>query len=287
MKHALRLLSVFLVSGVVWAQAPNTAPSPPAQAPGANLVGDVDINIKAPGLLNYAPGLDVPVPIGEEPHHQLLLQNAYVRVYSVAMVPLDSTYLYRHDLPYLGVTLGAAEIVDAVSGKSPVHVSLQDGQVTYSPGGFAHVVTADPGVNFRSITVELVKPQGTAQNLCKEIVAGPLGACPQQAAAGKKASAEAGDDDVPYFETDEVRLDLIKVAGGRDYVEEGPKHDSLLVALSGANLDANLGGEHVSFLHAGDVLWLPAGMHRKVVDFLGTKSNFFLISFKDSVNAAK
>ena len=247
----------------------------------------MDINIKAPGLLSYAPGLDTPVPISEEPHHTLLLQNAYAQVYSVAMVPLDSTYLYRHDLPYLGVALGAAEFVDAVSGKPPVHVSLQDGQVTYSPGGFAHVVTADPGVSFRSITVELVKPQGTAQNLCKEIVAGPLGACPQQAASGKKTSLEAGDDDVPYFETDKVRVDLIKVAGGRDYVEEGPKHHSLLVALSGANLDANLGGEHVSFVHAGDILWLPAGMHRRVVDFLGTKSNFFLISFKDSVNAAK
>ncbi len=246
----------------------------------------MDINIKAPGLLSYAPGLDAPVPIGEEPHHQLLLKNAYTQVYSVAMVPLDSTYLYRHDLPYLGVALGAAELVDAVSGKPPVHVSLQDGQLTYSPGGFAQVLTADPGLSFRSITVELIKPQGTAQNLCKEIIAGPL-ACPQQAAAKKKASAEAGDDDIPYFETEEVRVDLIKVAGGKDYIEEGPKHDSLLVALNGTNLDASLGGEHVAFLHAGDVLWLPAGMHRKVADLLGTKSNFFLISFKDSVNAAK
>ena len=57
------------------------------------------------------------------------------------------------------------------------------------------------------------------------------------------------------------------------------------VALTDANLDANLGGEHVQFLHGGDVLWLSAGQRRRIVDFLGTRSNFLLISFKDTTPA--
>jgi hypothetical protein len=35
------------------------------------------------------------------------------------------------------------------------------------------------------------------------------------------------------------------------------------------------------------VLWLPAGQHRRIVDFLGTRSSFLLISFKDSAPASK
>jgi hypothetical protein len=61
----------------------------------------------------------------------------------------------------------------------------------------------------------------------------------------------------------------------------------LLIALSNANLDVNLGGQHISFLHDGDILWMPAGTHRRVVDFLGTRSNFLLVTFKDSAGSAQ
>jgi hypothetical protein len=267
MKPALRLLCALICCTSLRAQAPasitsnqdSTAPNPAAPA--------------------------APVPIKDEPHHRLVLQNDFVRVYDVAVLPLDATLLHRHDRPYLGVTLGPADLVNAESGKPEAHLTLQDGQVIYSPGEFAHLVRTDSGLPFHNITVELVRPQGSARNLCKEIIQGPLGACPQQASAGKKYSPEVAGDVVPYFETDEARVDLIKVAGGKDYVEETPKLNSLLVALSNANLDVDLGGQHIAFLHGGDILWLPAAAQRKVVDFLGTKSSFFLISFKDSASS--
>jgi hypothetical protein len=223
------------------------------------------------------------VPLADEPHHAIVLRNDFVHVYSVSVQPLDATLIHRHDLPYLAVSLGATAVENLVVGKPEARLTLQDGQVIYSPGGFAHSVRTDSGLAFRNVTVELLKPQGTGRNICKQIVAGTLGTCPQPAeATGKKTSAEAADDDIPYFETDEVRVDVIKVAGGRDYVEEAPKLNGLLVALTNANLDVNLGGEHISFLHDGNILWLPAGTHRKVVDFLGTRSSFLLVSFKDS-----
>src|SRR6202035_1107164 len=114
--------------------------------------------------------------------------------------------------------------------------------------------------------------------------------CPEQQPAingskGKKATPRVASEDVPYFETDEVRVDLHKVSGGNDYVDAAPKVDALLVGLTNSNLDVNLGGEHIVFLHGGDVLWLPAGQPRRIVDFLGTHSAFILISFKDSAAA--
>jgi hypothetical protein len=268
MKPALTLLCAFLLSSAVRAQTTSGSLSP--QNP-----------IAPPG----------PVPISEEPHHRLVLQNDFTRVYNVMVPPLDTTLLHQHDHPYLYVTLGPADIINAIVGKPELHQILQDGETHYSPGSFAHIARTDAGMPFHNITIELLHPQGTAKNLCKEVLPGQSVDCPppQQTAGntakGKKTPPESADDDVPYFETDEIRVDLFKVSSGRDYVDPAPKVDALLVALTDVNLDANLGGEHLQFLHGGDVLWLPAGQHRRIVDFLGTRSSFLLISFKDGAPA--
>ena len=231
-----------------------------------------------------------PVPISEEPHHRLVLQNDFTHVYNVMVPALDATLLHQHDLPYLYVTLGAADIINAIVGKPELHQTLQDGETHYSPGHFAHVARTDSGLPFHNITIELVRPQGATKNICKEVIPGQPTDCPQQHGASggtsaKKTPSDAAEEPVPYFESDEIRVDLYRVASARDYVDAAPKVHALLVALSDANLDANLGGEHRSFLHGGDVLWMPAGQHRRVVDFLGTRSSFLLISFKDSAPA--
>lgn len=259
MKPAVRLILALLLCATLHAQTPSSGIS--AANP-----------ITAPA----------PVAIRDEPHHRLAMQNEFVRVYSVAVQPLDATLLHQHDSPYLYVDLGAADFVNAVTGKPEVHVMQADGETHYSPGGFAHLVRTDAGVPFKNVTMELLHPQGAVHNLCKPVAAGPAGACPEQAAAGKNSSAEISGDQIPYFETDELHVDLVKVAGERDFVEAAPKTGALLVALAGANLNVSLGGEHISFLHDGDAVWLPAGRHRRVIDFLGTKSSFLLVSFKDA-----
>jgi len=228
-----------------------------------------------------------PVPISEEPHHRLVLQNDFTHVYNVMVPALDVTLLHQHDLPYLYVTLGPADIINSIVGKPELHQVLQDGEVHYAPGHFAHIVRTDSGMAFRNITIELVRPQGTPKNLCKDVVPGEALNCPETQPAveskkGKKRAPEvAADDDVPYFESDEVRVDLHRVSAGNDYVDAAAKFDALLVGLTNSNLDANLGGEHFQFLHGGDVIWMPAGQQRRIVDFLGTHSGFLLITFKD------
>src|SRR6266849_870883 len=272
MKPAIRLLCAMMLCGMLCASLQAQAPvySLPQQDPTAT------------------PG---PVSISEEPHHRLLVQNDFTRVYNVMVPPLDATLLHQHDLPYLYVTLGAADIINAIVGKPELHQILQDGETHYSPGHFAHIARTDSAMPFQNVTIELVHPQGTPKNLCKDVLAGAPADCPEKPATNNNSKAKksqpdrAGDDEVPYFETDEIRVDLHKVSSGNDYVDATPKTDALLVALTAANLDANLGGEHSSFLHGGDVLWLPAGKHRRIVDFLGTHSSFLLISFKDSAPA--
>ena len=284
MKPAIYLLCVMTLCGLLCTSLPAQVPasaSTPTQAPASYLpVQDPTAPLG-------------PVPISEEPHHRLVLQNDFTRVYDVAVPPLDTTLLHQHDLPYLYVTLGPADIINAIVGKPELHQILQDGETHYSPGHFAHVARTDSGVQFQNVTIELVHPQGTPKNLCKDVLPGAPLNCPEQNATGGSSKTKKGQpepaataEDVPYFETDEIRVDLHKVSNGNDYVEATPKTDALLVALSDANLDANLGGEHTAFLHVGDVLWMPAGKHRRIIDFLGTRTNFLLISFKDSAPVA-
>jgi hypothetical protein len=263
-------LALFTLPALV-AQAPPTAQQAPAQTPAPkSLITDA-----------YPITPPIPVSLSNEPHHALILQNSYVRVYDVNVPPLDATLLHRHDLPYIYVVLGPADFVNAVTGKPEAHIILDDGATRYSPGGFSHVTRTDAGIPFHNITVELVHPQAEARNICEKMIEGPLGACPQVQSDPPKNWQIPFELVTPYFDTSEVHVDMVQVEGGKEYSDAAPANPALLIALSQANLDVALGGLHAAFLHAGDVLWLPPSQSRRVGDFLGTRSSFLIISFKD------
>ncbi len=268
MKIAVLPIVVLLLVPVAGAQTASPLP--------ADIKKEIHIDIQSPIKPEGA------VPVSAEPHHAHAFQNDYVRVYNVTVPPLDATMLHQHDLPYIYLTLGTTDVINAVAGKPEAHLLLEDGSTRYSPGGFAHIARTDAGILFRNITVELVHPQAAPRNLGDKASDRPLGSCPQSAAAANSNDQIPSEQVVPCFETDELRLELVKVIGGKDFVQSSPGTAALLIAMSDANLDVSLGGQHTAFLHVGDVLWLPPGTSRKVVDFLGIKSQFILISFKDS-----
>ena len=268
MKIAVLPTVALLFAPVVLAQTPARSPS--------DVKKDIQIDVQSPIKTEGA------VPVSAEPHHVLVLRNEYVHVYNVTLPPLDATLLHQHDLPYIYLTLGMTDVINAVAGKPEAHLVLEDGSTRYSPGGFAHIARTEAGLLFHNVTVELAHPQGSPRNIGNQGGDRSLGACPQKASDAKQ------NDQVPFeqmsgcFETDEARLDMVIIEGGKDYQEAAPRAATLLVAMSNANLEVSLGGEHAAFLHEADVLWLPAGTSRKVVDLLGTRSKFLLISFKDS-----
>ena len=269
MKIAVLTSLALLASCSAFAQTDTQIPPP------ADVKKDVQIDIKNP---IKAEGV---VPVSGEPHHVLVFKNDFVHVYNVTVPPLDVTLMHQHDLPYLYLTLGMTDIMNAVQGKPEAHLVYEDGTTRYSPGSFAHIVRTDAGILFHNITIELAHPQASPHNLGEK--GDPaLGACPQNAGDAKSYGQVPSEQLTTCFETDEVRMDIVRVEGGKDYEETAPKLATLVVAMSNANLDVSLTGEHSAFLHAGDVLWLPAGTPRRIVDFLGIKSKFLLISFKDS-----
>src|ERR1700680_473175 len=131
-----------LFAPVALAQTPAASPS--------DVKKDIQIDVQSPIKAAGA------VPVSAEPHHVLVLRNEYAHVYNVMVPPLDATLLHQHDLPYLYVTLGPADIVNAIVGKPELHQILHDGETHYTPGKFAHVARTDTGLPFHNITIELV-----------------------------------------------------------------------------------------------------------------------------------
>lgn len=98
------------------------------------------------------------VPIDQEPSHHQVLDNEYVRVFDVTVAPHSMTLMHRHDRDYIFVTLGASHISNERMNEKPAEIRLQDGDIRYTKGSFAHVARNLAEAPFHNITIELKNP---------------------------------------------------------------------------------------------------------------------------------
>src|SRR5438270_9741004 len=146
MKRTLRLsLALAFCAGMICGDALRAQNAPPsAAAQSLPSQGQPAQNPQAQNPQAQNPTAPLgPVPLAEEPHHRLVLQNDFVHVYNVMVPPLDATLLHEHDLPYTYLTLGATELVNAIQGQPETRLTLQDGDTRYTPGKFVHLVRTD------------------------------------------------------------------------------------------------------------------------------------------------
>lgn len=217
------------------------------------------------------------IPTAEEPHHHPVLENSYLRALRVSIPAGDATLLHEHGVAYVYVSLGPADFANAVAGKPEVRVKLTDGQVGYSRGGFAHLVRADAGIPFNNVTVELLHPQGEPHNLCEKIVPGDAGTCDL---SGFLANAPIGIR--PLLGTDEIRVSEVVVRKG-DATDRPHAQPGLLVAISAVAIKVtHVPGVTTQTLHAGEIIWLPAGAEPKFAVEEGREARLLLISFKNA-----
>lgn len=102
------------------------------------------------------------VPVDQEPHHHLVFENEYVRVFKVEVAPHEATLVHRHARDYVGVMIGDAEVTNAVVGKEPKKWSFKDGDVTFLEASgeksFAHRAVNESDKPFVNYTIELKAP---------------------------------------------------------------------------------------------------------------------------------
>jgi quercetin dioxygenase-like cupin family protein len=189
-----------------------------------------------------------------EPHHHLQIDNEFVRAYYVEVAPHDETQLHQHDHDYIYVSLGPADVVNAVLNRPDVHLSLKNGETRFTHGGFAHVARNLSDAPFRNITIELLKASGEPRNLCAQIV-------PNLASVGcdKTTGTAQGDHGFSVetqMEADTMRLDLVRLDPETEHAGVALEADSLLVPLDGSDIQIKFRGEPPKMLRGGELAWI-------------------------------
>ena len=227
-------------------------------------------------LLTFSLNAQAPsaVSIPQEPHHHLVLENDYVRVFRVSVPAHESTLLHQHDVPYLYVSLGPADVINAIQGKPEAHLVMAEGQLGYSPGHFAHIARNESNIPFNNVTIELLHAQGEAHNECGNVIPGQGAAICDPPFVSDWADTQ--------FETSEATLDLIWLFANGKHTESASKLAFLVVGLGGPQVKISAKGKSPKVLREGEVEWFDSGT---TVQFshIGTEvAKFLKLTFKDS-----
>lgn len=207
------------------------------------------------------------VEITSEPSHHLVLQNEYVRVFDVTVAPKASTLIHRHNTDYLFVTLGDSDVVSVRPGEKPVSLHLQDGEVRFTAGHFAHAAINNSERPFHNITIELLKPSDnvkTCAQHCGDQAYICGGICPT------KDKLISSDQWTAWIVTMPPKAEINRLA-----------HDpQLVVPVSNLDFSAQPGPAHSPMKRApGQIDWLPTGIMHPLYNNSAETARFVVLEF--------
>ena len=220
-----------------------------------------------------------PVALASEPHHHLRIENDFVRVFYMEVAPKQSTLLHQHDNPYVSVALGSTRFTNKVLDKQPVDVTLKDGQFRYSAENPVHVATNPMETPLRNVTIEFLKPQGEAKNLCEIVVEHKPLNCPPGGAVHATKPAAGETTSVPEFETEEVKASLVRLGDKAQAIIAADAPDTLIVALENSALKVTQQGKPAA-LRPGGVAWIARGSEATISNTGQSVARFLAFEFK-------
>jgi hypothetical protein len=224
------------------------------------------------------------ITMAEEPHHHLALHNDYVNVYNAEAAPGDSLQLHRHVRDGFAIAIGDQTVTIGIPGKPDVHAKNPDGQVRLQASGYVHSTHNDSQSAYHTIAVELLKPQTVEHNLCATVLAGKPLNCPDAAANASSAK----HIDQPQFESNQTRIDLVRVLPHQkiDIAQTATSH--LIVALDPASISHKAGKEPDHVLLPGDFMWFDGGNPEHVFQNHNDKEVRFVdLTFKPLLAGSK
>ena len=211
------------------------------------------------------------VEITAEPHHHQILANDQVRVFRVDVAPHTETLMHWHRHDYIYVMLGACQVVNAVQGKDPVTIKLQDAQVGFTPGPFAHIVR-NQDQPFRNLTIELLQDDQLHHSTYKwdedrglEILQG-------------------GTKEILWVK-DNIRVSEFELQPGGIVPEQHRTGPYLLVAVTAMDLTTHAPLKSAmpvpmsAHFKPGDAQWLPPGLTHTLTNTGHTPAKFVALEF--------
>ena len=207
------------------------------------------------------------VEITAEPFHHLVLKNQQVRVFAVEVPPQAATRMHRHRHGYLFVILGDSEVRNERRGEKPAELRLNDGDVRFTQGGFAHIARNLRDVPFRNVTIEVLRPvRGIIRLATCDVDEGiECGFCNISPAGQQKCEWPGDLDALPELEKKEpgygVYQFVVHLQPGSTTGKHAHTTDHLVVAVSDLELKNEVEGKppEVLKLKSGEVRWVKGG----------------------------
>ena len=214
-------------------------------------------------VTSFSAAQEKAVPVEKEPDHHLALHNAYTNAFEVEVPPRATTLLHHHAHDYVFVSLGPAEIENAVEGKAPTDLKLRDGEVEFAKGGFSHRAINKLDTPFRNVTIEILKP---ARSVAKS----------------RERALEIGMGGLadPVIDNDDVRVYDVQLAPGGMLHEQKYVHPMLLVAVSDLDVHQTSGKKATMVKQKpGGLEWLPAASYG-FMNMGKAQQRFILVEYK-------
>lgn len=208
-------------------------------------------------------------PIAQEPHHHLVLGNAYVNVYEVEVGPRDATLMHDHNYDNFFVAFGDSELTNTVAGQPPAALNLSDLAVHFAREPYAHVIANKGKFAFRNITIELLQAQGEMKSFYTSL----------NDALNVAAPDGSGIRQNRILETDELRVLAVAVPSSTAWSTPYDGRGRLLVLLDKIN-DGSAPTDANSPFPAGMVRWLPAYSELRVPNESDQPLKLMILEFK-------
>ena len=228
------------------------------------MCGGIFLFALSTALVAQQPAVKI-IGLAEEPHHQLLLENASTRVYRLALRPGGATQPHHHNSFYIFVSVGVSDVSIEVKGRPPVVSHLEDGELRTSKGGFT------------------IAERNTGATPLNMIVIEPLNGVGQDKFEDPMASFHLHDTFVGnIFEEPRIRAyDMAMASGGRTE-QHTDKYGRLIVALTDLFLSDNVEGKGTSEIRQkrGDVAWFPGGASHMLTNLDAQPAHFVTVEFR-------
>ena len=206
------------------------------------------------------------VELTAEPSHHFALQNEYVRIFKVEVAPHASTLLHRHGHDYIFVTLGDADLTNAVADQPPAELKLKDGEVRFSAAPLVHRAINNGATPFRNVTVELLQPNRSYK--------------PTEEDRGLEVGHGAMQETL--FVQDGVKASDVTINPGQMLHRQTYLRPHLVVAVSALELESEPADGAARAIHAqpGDVEWVAAGVTQSLMNTGMKPGRFIMLEFE-------
>jgi hypothetical protein len=202
-----------------------------------------------------ADGNPVAVDVKAEPHHDLVLENEYVRVFEVNVPPMKQTLWYQHRYDFIEVALSDSTIATGKLAQDSLSVQseLYPGQVRFRHGPSTYKMANKDSVgSYRNITLEVKKNSSQPQStyLSAQYLA-DYDTVPVATEPGKSFSQT--------LDRDTVRITDVQVLPGEEWRSHLGQLPYIVIAVSDLDLaNPSKADDALEFkAPSGGVQWTP------------------------------